>query len=258
MASLVLGAIGTAIGGSFGGTLLGLSGAAIGGLIGSAVGSVVDSLIVASLMPGQSVEGQRLDVLRVTSSTEGGTIPRLYGRMRIGGNIIWATDFREEVRTTTQGGGKGGGGGVTTTEYLYACSFAVALCESAITGLGRIWADAKPMDMTGVSLRWYPGDDEQLPDPMIAALSPPGQAPAYRGTAYVVFEDLALERFGNRIPHLSFEVFRPLAEPDSAEGLIRAVTLIPAAGEFAYAAGGDREAVRFRQHGRLARQPVDP
>jgi hypothetical protein len=122
MASLVLGAIGTAIGGSFGGTILGLSGAVIGGMVGSAVGSVVDSLIVASLMPGQSVEGQRLDVLRVTSSTEGGTIPRLYGRMRIGGNIIWATDFREEVRTTTQGGGKGGGGGVTTTEYLYACS----------------------------------------------------------------------------------------------------------------------------------------
>jgi hypothetical protein len=103
MASLVLGAIGTAIGGSFGGTILGLSGAVIGGMVGSAVGSVVDSLIVASLMPGQSVEGQRLDVLRVTSSTEGGMIPRLYGRMRISGNIIWATDFREEVRTTTVG-----------------------------------------------------------------------------------------------------------------------------------------------------------
>lgn len=69
MASLVLAAIGTAIDGSFGGTLLGLSGATIGGLIGSALGSVVDSLIVASLMPGQSVEGQRLDVLRVTSLT---------------------------------------------------------------------------------------------------------------------------------------------------------------------------------------------
>jgi len=259
MASLVLGAIGTAIGGSFGGTLLGLSGATIGGMIGSAAGSVVDSLIVASLTPGQRVEGQRLDVLRVTSSTEGGTIPRLYGRMRIGGNVIWATDFREEVRTTTQGGGKGGGGGVTTTEYLYSCSFAVALCEGSvagpggtilsggengggggpagrgITGIGRIWADAKPMDMTGVTWRWYPGNDAQLPDPLIATLSPAGLAPAYRGTAYVVFEDLALERFGNRIPQLSFEVFRPLTEPGTAEGLIRAVTLGPGTGEFALA-----------------------
>ena len=45
----------------------------------------------------------------------------------MGGNIIWATDFREETKTTTQGGGKGGGGGgkVKTTEYLYYASFAV-------------------------------------------------------------------------------------------------------------------------------------
>ncbi|SHF32187.1 Putative phage tail protein [Ruegeria intermedia] len=60
-------------------------------------------------------------------------------------------------------------------------------------------------------------------------------APAYRGTAYVVFEELDLTSFGNRIPQLSFEVFRPLADPDTAEGAIRAVTMIPGAGEFVYA-----------------------
>ncbi len=75
---------------------------------------------MSSLAPAQKIEGQWLDSLRITSATEGAIIPRLYGRMRIGGNIIWATDFREETRTTTQGGGKGGGGGrVQTTEYLY-------------------------------------------------------------------------------------------------------------------------------------------
>ena len=31
--------------------------------------------------------------------------------MRIGGNVIWATDFREETKTSTQGGGGKGGGG---------------------------------------------------------------------------------------------------------------------------------------------------
>ena len=65
--------------------------------------------------------------------------------------------------------------------------------------------------------------------------------PAYRGTAYVVFEDLPLGNYGNRIPQLSFEVFRPLADPDSAEGLTRAVTMIPASGEFAYATQGIRK-----------------
>ena len=64
---------------------------------------------------------------------------------------------------------------------------------------------------------------------------------AYRGTAYVVFEDLPLGNYGNRIPQLSFEVFRPLADPDTAEGLTQAVTMIPASGEFAYAAQGIRK-----------------
>ena len=236
MATLVLGAVGSAIGGSIGGGLLGVSAVTIGGFIGSSVGSLVDSWIVSSLAPAQRIEGARLDGLRITSSTEGAVIPRLFGRMRIGGNIIWATDFREETKTTTQGGGKGGGGGkVKTTEYLYYASFAVALCEGEITGIGRVWADGKAMDMTGVTWRWYPGDEAQGPDPFISAKMGAANTPAYRGTAYVVFEELDLSSFGNRLPQISFEVFRPLADPDTAEGLVKAVTLIPASGEFSYA-----------------------
>ncbi len=235
MATLVLGAVGSAIGGAFGGAILGFSGAAIGGFIGSTIGSVVDNWIVSSLAPAQRIEGARLDSLRITSSTEGAVIPRLFGRMRIGGNIIWATDFREEVNTTSQGGGKGSGPKVTTTEYLYYASFAVALCEGEITGIGRVWADGKAMDMTGVTWRWYPGNEVQAPDPFISAKMGAANTPAYRGTAYVVFEELNLSAFGNRLPQISFEVFRPLADPDTAEGLVKAVTMIPASGEFTYA-----------------------
>ena len=243
MATPVLGAAGAAIGGSIGGAILGVSAATIGGFIGSTIGSVVDSWIISSLAPTQRIEGARMDNLRITSATEGAVIPRLYGRMRIGGNIIWATDFREETKTTTQGGGKGGGGGgkVKTTEYFYYASVAVALCEGPITGIGRIWADGKPLDLSGVTWRWYPGDESQTPDPFIAAKMGAGNAPAYRGTAYVVLIDLALANFGNRLPQLSFEVFRPLADPDTAEGLTRAVTMIPASGEFAYATGAIRK-----------------
>jgi hypothetical protein len=243
MATLVLGAAGAAIGGSIGGAILGVSAATIGGFVGSTIGSVVDSWIVSSLAPTQRIEGPRLDSLRITSSTEGAVIPRLYGRMRMGGNIIWATDFREETKTTTQGGGKGGGGGgkVKTTEYLYYASFAVALCEGPITGIGRIWADGKPMDLSGVTWRWYPGDEAQTADPFIAAKMGAANTPAYRGTAYVAFEDLPLGNYGNRLPQLSFEVFRPLADPDTAEGLTRAVTMIPASGEFTYATTGIRK-----------------
>jgi len=240
MATLILGAAGAALGGSLiSGTILGLTGAAIGGFIGASIGSVVDSWIISSLAPGQRIEGARLDSLRLTSSTEGAVIPRVSGRMRMGGNIIWATDFREEVRTSTQRvGGKGGGGSkVTTTEYLYYASFAVALTEGPISGIGRIWADGKPMDLTGVTWRWYPGDESQGRDPFIAAKMGAANTPAYRGTAYVVFEDLPLESYGKRLPQLSFEVFRPIADPDSAEGMIRAMVLGDGMGEFGLSTG---------------------
>ncbi len=238
MASILLASAGAAIGGSIGGAILGVSAATIGGAIGSFAGSMIDSWIVSSLAPGQRIEGQRLENLTLTTSTEGAVIPRIYGRMRIGGNIIWATDFTETVNTTTQGGGKGGGPEVTTTAYLYSASFAVALCEGPISGIGRIWADGKPLDLSGITWRIYTGDETQQPDPFIEAKMGTGNAPAYRGTAYVMFEELPLEQFGNRIPQLSFEIFHPVIAPDTAEGMIRAVTLIPGTGEFVYATEG--------------------
>ena len=235
MASILLASAGSALGASIGGSILGVSAATIGGAVGSFAGSLVDSWIVSQLTPGQRIEGARLENLAVTTSTEGAVIPRVWGRMRLGGNIIWATDFTEHVSTSTSGGGKGGGQKVTTTSYTYTASFAVALCEGPISGIGRVWADGKPLDLSGARWRLYPGDEAQQPDPFIEARMGAGNAPAYRGTAYVVFEELDLTPFGNRIPQLSFEVFRPLVEPDTAEGMVRSVTMIPGSGEFVYA-----------------------
>ena len=233
MASILLASAGSALGASIGGSILGVSAATIGGAVGSFAGSLVDSWIVSQLTPGQRIEGARLENLAVTTSTEGAVIPRVWGRMRLGGNIIWATDFTEHVSTTTQGG-KGGGPKVTTTSYTYTASFAVALCEGPISGIGRVWADGKPLDLKDATWRLYKGDEAQTPDPFIEARMGAGNAPAYRGTAYVMFEELDLTPFGNRIPQLSFEVFRPLIEPDSVEGMLKAVTLIPGTGEFVY------------------------
>jgi len=236
MASILLASAGSALGGAIGGSILGVGAATIGGAIGSFAGSMIDSWIVSSLAPGQRIEGARLENLTITTSTEGAIIPRVYGRMRIGGNLIWATDFTETVNTTTQGGGKGGGGsGVTTTAYLYTASFAVALCEGGISGIGRIWADGKLLDLSGITWRIHTGDEAQSPDPFIESKMGTGNAPAYRGTAYVMFEELPLEQFGNRIPQLSFEVFRSLNDPDTVESLVKAVTLTPGSGEFVYA-----------------------
>jgi hypothetical protein len=60
----------------------------------------------------------------------------------------------------------------------------------------------------------------QTADPFIAARMGACQhARLPRHGLYVVFEELPLGNYGNRLPQLSFEVFRPLADPDTAEGL---------------------------------------
>lgn len=237
MATLVLGAVGTAIGGSIGGAVLGVSAAAIGGFVGSTIGSAVDSWIISSLAPTQRIEGPRLDTLRITSATEGAVVARIFGRMRLGGQLIWATDFREEIKKTSKGGG---GPNTETTEYLYYASFAVALCEGEITGLGRVWADGKLLETSGVTLHWYPGSETQAPDPVMTAKMGADRAPAFRGTAYVMFDDMPLQDHGNRLPQLSFEVSRTLEEDGGAETLVHSVAVLPGAGEFSYATVAQR------------------
>ncbi|MEH0071952.1 hypothetical protein V6L77_19275 [Pannonibacter sp. Pt2-lr] len=150
--------------------------------------------------------------------------------MRLAGQVIWATRFEEEVSEESAGGKAGGGSSTTVRSYSYYGNFAVALCEGPVARIGRVWADGKLLDLTGINHRIYPGTRMQGPDPLIMAVQ--GVAPAYRGTAYVVFERLPLESFGNRLPQLSFEVVRVV---ERLEPMVKAVTLIPGAGEFVYA-----------------------
>lgn len=244
MATLALAVAGAAVGGALfpaGFSLLGatITGAAIGSQVGALAGGFVDQALFAASGHPRLLEGPRLSELRVTSSSEGAPIPRLYGRARLGGQVIWATSFEEEV-VTSQSGGSGKGGGqasapvTTTIEYRYFGNFAVAIAEGEITGLGRVWADGRELDLSAITYRLYAGSDDQLPDSLIEAKEGAGNAPAYRGIAYIVFEHLALADFGNRLPQLSFEVFRAV---DAFERQVRAVTLIPGGGEFVYAPG---------------------
>ena len=239
MATLALAVVGAAVGGALlpaGLSVLGatLTGAALGSQVGALAGSFIDqALLGASGQPLQ--QGPRLSNLRVMASTEGAPVPRLYGRARLGGQIIWATNFEEEVVESGSGGaGKGGlGGGASAgVEYRYYANFAVALSEGPITSLGRVWADGRELDLATVTYRLYKGSADQLPDSLVEAKEGAGNAPAYRGVAYVVFERLALADFGNRIPQLSFEIERAV---DDFETLPRAVCLIPGLGEFVYA-----------------------
>ncbi len=240
MAQIVFSSVGQAVGQQVlpqGLNLLGrqLSGAAIGTSLGNLAGQAVG----AYFAPAQ--EGPRVKSLPVMEAREGAGLPSVYGRMRVGGQVIWAARFRE-TKTTRRAGSKGG---PKLTEYDYSVSFAVALGEGPILGVRRAWANGEAFDLSGVVHRVYPGDEAQLPDPLIEMIEGAGKAPAYRGTAYIVFEDLPLEAFGNRLPQLSFEVERVPpggAEPGLSD-VVTAVNIIPASGEFVYATEIVREQV---------------
>ncbi|AKH43477.1 hypothetical protein FHS61_000819 [Altererythrobacter atlanticus] len=191
MASLVFTAIGTAIGGP------------LGGALGSLLGNRIDHAIFGS---SGHREGPRLKELSVTTSSYGTPIPRHYGTMRAPGTIIWATDLIESSERS--GGGKSR---PSVTTYSYSASFAVALSSRPILGIGRIWADGNLLrgaagDLkTGGELRIHHGHGDQMPDPLLAS-DLGDSCPAFRGTAYCVFESLQLADFGNRIPALTFEI----------------------------------------------------
>lgn len=198
----------------------------------SAVGAFIDMAITSSLMgSGSPIEGPRLDNARITTSIEGEAIPRVFGRVRIAGQLFWATRFKE-IKTDQEVGGKGGGG-QEVSNYSYLCSFAVAICQGPITRIGNIWADGKLMDLKDRTIRYYYGTEDQDRDPKIQAVEGIDATSAHRGIAYVVFENMPLDAWGNRIPQLNFEVFCPVGE-DQLEDLIQGVNIIPGSTEYGY------------------------
>lgn len=228
MTTVVLQAAGSAIGSFFGGPIGGMIGRAAGALAGSAIDNALFNNGV------RTVEGPRLSETSGLTASEGNAVPRVYGRVKLGGQLIWATRFDEVMTTTTRaaGGGKGGGQRVRERSFSYFANLAVALCEGEISFIRRVWANGNEIDVRALTMRVYRGDSLQQPDALILAKEGPDHAPAYRGTAYVVFERLPLADYGNRVPQFSFEVVRAL--PGVREQ-IRSVNLIPGAGEFAYA-----------------------
>ncbi|MFN3591476.1 MAG: phage tail protein [Thermaurantiacus sp.] len=183
MASVVFSTIGQAVGGP------------LGGAVGALVGGTFDRAF--------SGRGKAADArdLFVQSSAYGDIIPRIYGRVRHAGILIWALPMEPGLAR------KGGGG-----QRGYFASFAIALSSGPLRSVGRIWADGREFrDAEGrfdepVTMRVHLGGAGQAADPLIAAAEGLDRAPAYRGLAYAVFENLSLASFGNRLPNLSFEL----------------------------------------------------
>ena len=108
--------------------------AATAAAIGTAVSVASAAATVAQLgysiysalnQPSQRSEGPRLGDLSVQSSTRGAPIPRVWGSMRIAGNLIDGRKFEERTEESVGGKGFMGGGGGTQVSYKYFADFAV-------------------------------------------------------------------------------------------------------------------------------------
>ena len=230
----------------------GNTGQIVGGIVGAVVGYfaggnvaagwAIGSSIGAALDP-EKVEGPRLQDRKVQVSAYGVPIPILYGGDAGTGNIIWADEIKE---TATEESGKGG---PEVTTYSYSVSCAVLIGEGplgqSIPGIRRIWADAKLVydvsvdasELTRLAssefaqyFTFYGGSEDpdvQMPDPtMQAALG--GDVPAYLGVCYVVFTDLPLGDYGNRIPNFKFETAaHEETVSDSGEEIYEALKIYP-------------------------------
>ena len=209
--------------------MAGIGSALVYGLV-SAVISAAVSWIFAPDAPDS--EGPRLGDLAMQTSSFGKFMGRVHGFARKAGNVIWIDGIKEHVHEEDIDA-KGGDDGTKTT-YTYTCSFAVGICEGPIAGIKRIWADSKLLydsvnqDETTFNayltqraslsqanaITIYKGNDLQMPDPTMEAILGEGNVPGYRNLVYVVFDDLELENYGNRIPNLEFEIAQNFAQPN--------------------------------------------
>ena len=186
MATILLQVAGSTIGAMVGGPV----GAAVGQAIGAAAGSAIDGSLMARVAggAGRTVEGPRLRDLDVLASTEGAPIPRVYGRARVGGQVIWATPIEEETRVSRERGRTKGAPRTTRVDYAHHANLAVGLCEGPIAFVRRVWADGRELDLSLVEMRVHRGSEDQAPDPLIVARGGGEGTPAYRGLAPGILE----------------------------------------------------------------------
>jgi hypothetical protein len=196
---------------------------------------ITAALFAAQMALGalRKIEGPRLDSTKVTLAEYGTHLTDFYGIRRIEGcPMVWADDLREEKKKSKGKAGK-------ATEYKYYGDWAVAVAGHEIEAIRRVWfdnhlvyqlGDIGPISLGsftgqiltgaagrvlklshGKNMRFYLGTDDQVPDPLIEAWFEDHDdfgadcCSAMRGTAYIVFQDIPLEKFGNRIPTVTVE-----------------------------------------------------
>lgn len=176
----------------------------VGGPVGAQVGWALGSAVSASR---QEIQQGQIGDLRVQTASYGTAIPHVIGRQRVAGNIIWADEKKVYQVKSRQGKG-----GPQTVSNGYTISMLIGICAGPILGVSRVWADGDLIidsrDATKPLIgELYLGTTTQTADPTYEAVVGTGNAPAYRGLAYIALTNYDLGLSG-RVPMFSFEVVR--------------------------------------------------
>jgi hypothetical protein len=196
-------------------TILPLAGAAVGLAFGMPQAGFIVGSILASAIPAKA-QGPRIGETGAQTSQEGAFRAIVYAVAMVTGNVIASgTLITRDVEENQ--GGKGGGTDVAT-EHAYR-TYAIRVCEGPIAGYLRIWEDDKLVydvrpasTIVADSIQWaqgvtfYLGDETQLPSPVLEAKASGSNTPAYRGSAYVVFNERDLTDRRGSVPQYRFEV----------------------------------------------------
>lgn len=171
--------------------------------------------------------------LNFTLSAYGAMLPIVFGSDKLPGNVIWASPVKSNFLERD--------GELVLYKTL---NFALAICEGEITGVIRLWVDGRlildnsakinaqgivqpnadgfvmgvttditdpdsPLQGLDPTLRQtkitvFNGAETQVPDGIIVAVEGPENTPAYRGVAYVLFENWVTA--DSRVPAIEVEV----------------------------------------------------
>lgn len=175
----------------------------------------------------RTIEGPRLDDLKGSTAGYGTPHPNGLGLVKTAAPCFFCEPIKEKKKKRKTKGGK-------YKEYTYFGTWAAMVCGHEIQHVRRIWFDkhlvydatgggitsigddadtVESLDgnNTGLSnlIRIYLGTEEQEPDPRMLATVEANEGAdtcsAYKGIAYIFFEDVPLEKVGNRFPQVEVE-----------------------------------------------------
>jgi hypothetical protein len=180
-----------------------LVGQVVGGTIGGPWGALIGGMIGGAIDQSLAPDGPGAGDLTAPGLQLGRQLPRVYGRVRLPCNPIWASEFRA---TEHSSGGKGGPSGPSS--YTYSLDMLCAIADgSNVIAVTRIWVNKKLVftalaDSTDASVinsqdtdYWssfelLAGGPSQVPWSTYEDAVGAANAPAYRNLCTIGFADL--------------------------------------------------------------------